>query len=366
MEQLPTKATTTEGIFLDKSNNKEKMQSVRVIHLLDTLWKYMYAVMYSGNKQAKQYDSSFPGWWHGLLRHRRREGAILVQQRVGHALRRLNIPHLNELHDLSNAFMCPSSEALLEVSTRVVIPEFQAFAKQRIMNGVVSFKLHDQRHFFLTKNGGFQGSCEMPKQFVGVFHDTIEELRSDPTYTPILAYSEVHTDAVDSPGIDVSISGFADDIFRKRVLPCGLNVQEVIEDIAENDTIMNRIFTKWSFSQNMSKKDIVPYLGSTLLNRQLQDLCPPTHGMVKAHARHLGVRYTMKGNNSVEVELRIQGMRGGWSMMGMFWHERGLRRLKRELFLSTVVEKGLTGLEAFVLTPSEHARIDTIIVRYLR
>eukprot|EP00959_Pyramimonas_sp_CCMP1952_P311131 6511066-Pyramimonas_sp.AAC.1 len=52
--------------------------------------------------------------------------------------------------------------------------------------------------------------------------------------------------------------------------------------------------------------------------------------------------------------------------MGSFWHERGLRRLKRELFLSTVVEKGLAGLEAFVLSKSEHARLDTVVVRYLR
>eukprot|EP00959_Pyramimonas_sp_CCMP1952_P450567 9433956-Pyramimonas_sp.AAC.1 len=59
-------------------------------------------------------------------------------------------------------------------------------------------------------------------------------------------------------------------------------------------------------------------------------------------------------------------MRRGWSMMGLFWHERGLRRLKRELCLSTVVEKGLAGLAAFVAAPSEHARVDTIVVRYLR
>ena len=90
-----------------------------------------------------------------------------------------------------------------------------------------------------------------------------------------------------------------------------MNVQDIIQNIAESDEAMNRILQKWSFSQNMGKKDIIPHLGSTITNRQLQELCPAKHGSVKAHARHLGARYTMKGNNGVEVELRIQGMRGG-------------------------------------------------------
>eukprot|EP00959_Pyramimonas_sp_CCMP1952_P104587 2186043-Pyramimonas_sp.AAC.1 len=94
----------------------------------------------------------------------------------------------------------------------------------------------------------------------------------------------------------------------------------------------------------MRSKNITPHLGSTRTYRQLQEHCPAKHGAAKAHARHVGARYTMKGNNGVEVELRIQGMRGGWSMMGPFWHERALRRLTRELYIGTVVEKGLTGL----------------------
>eukprot|EP00959_Pyramimonas_sp_CCMP1952_P083361 1742311-Pyramimonas_sp.AAC.2 len=60
------------------------------------------------------------------------------------------------------------------------------------------------------------------------------------------------------------------------------------------------------------------------------------------------------------MDLRAKGVRAGWSSTLLFWHKRGLNV---ELFLSTVVERGLTGLGAFVLSQSEHARLDTAVVR---
>ena len=44
--QLPTKSSITEGVLLDKRNQKKKMASQRIIHLSDTIWKSFYAVLY--------------------------------------------------------------------------------------------------------------------------------------------------------------------------------------------------------------------------------------------------------------------------------------------------------------------------------
>eukprot|EP00959_Pyramimonas_sp_CCMP1952_P412005 8633848-Pyramimonas_sp.AAC.1 len=88
------------------------MGGLRTIHLADTFWKIFYSVIYSWGNKKQGYSRNFSSRWHGFLPNRRREGAILVQQRVGWTLRRLNIPHLNELHDLTNAFMCPHQDEL--------------------------------------------------------------------------------------------------------------------------------------------------------------------------------------------------------------------------------------------------------------
>eukprot|EP00959_Pyramimonas_sp_CCMP1952_P065277 1362717-Pyramimonas_sp.AAC.1 len=66
----------------------------------------------------------------------------------------------------------------------------------------------------------------------------------------------------------------------------------------------------------------------------------------------------MRGSSATELEFQSLAQHAGWSVVGLSWHERGSRRLKRELFLGKVVESGTTGLEAFALSPTEHEQID--------
>eukprot|EP00959_Pyramimonas_sp_CCMP1952_P438050 9170641-Pyramimonas_sp.AAC.1 len=116
----------------------------------------------------------------------------------------------------------------------------------------------------------------------------------------------------------------------------------------------------------MQKKDIIPCLGSHASNKRLQESCPSSCGTVRTCARHLGSRHHVRGSSATELEFRIRAIHAGWSVIGLSWHERGLRRLKRELFLGKVVESGVTGLEAFALSPTECQNIDSTIVMHLR
>eukprot|EP00959_Pyramimonas_sp_CCMP1952_P353650 7409298-Pyramimonas_sp.AAC.1 len=61
----------------------------------------------------------------------------------------------------------------------------------------------------------------------------------------------------------------------------------------------------------------------------------------------------MTASNQLEVSIRIRSMTVGWCQLGKFWNERGLWKLKREIFLGKVLEAGVSGLEAFVLTKTE-------------
>eukprot|EP00959_Pyramimonas_sp_CCMP1952_P063797 1332745-Pyramimonas_sp.AAC.1 len=81
---------------------------------------------------------------------------------------------------------------------------------------------------------------------------------------------------------------------------------------------------------------------------------------------HFGSRHHMRGSNATELEFPTRAIHAGWPVTGLFWHERGLRRLKRELFLGKVVESGIAGLEAFALSPTGYQRIDSCVVKYVR
>eukprot|EP00959_Pyramimonas_sp_CCMP1952_P224481 4693912-Pyramimonas_sp.AAC.1 len=51
----------------------------------------------------------------------------------------------------------------------------QGFAKQRLINSVVLIEVDSKSEAFSSKNGGLQGSCEAPRQFVGVFDKCYDE-----------------------------------------------------------------------------------------------------------------------------------------------------------------------------------------------
>eukprot|EP00959_Pyramimonas_sp_CCMP1952_P129439 2706907-Pyramimonas_sp.AAC.1 len=80
----------------------------------------------------------------------------------------------------------------------------------------------------------------------------------------------------------------------------------------------------------------MPGLGSDRSNRRLQVQCPEDCGACGCCARHLGARHHMKDVSSAELDFRIRATHAGWSVIGLRWHERGLHRLVRELFLGFV------------------------------
>eukprot|EP00959_Pyramimonas_sp_CCMP1952_P034004 713115-Pyramimonas_sp.AAC.1 len=166
--QPPTKSSITEGALLDKRNQKHRMNSQRIIHLSDTIWKIFYGVLYGRGDKKEASTNNMPSHWHGFLAHRRREGAILVQRRTGWSLRRQKQHQINELHDCSNAFLCPRTGDPLHMSHQLVREDLHALAHQMLVNSIVPIPVGDKQEAFLLRNGGPQGSSEAPKQFTGV------------------------------------------------------------------------------------------------------------------------------------------------------------------------------------------------------
>ena len=105
----PCSAHCSNGTLIDKRNGQKGMLGTRIIHVLCSWWKSVFA--------ARVRDTVFEGGnehfspnWHGFLRGRRREGAMLAQRCMGWHLTSLGKSHLNSLTDMSNAFSCTKRE----------------------------------------------------------------------------------------------------------------------------------------------------------------------------------------------------------------------------------------------------------------
>ena len=74
--------TTHNGTLIDKRNGQKGMLGTRIIHVLCLWWKSHFAAMVR-ETISEGGDEHFSPSWHGFLRGRRREGAMLAQRCMG-------------------------------------------------------------------------------------------------------------------------------------------------------------------------------------------------------------------------------------------------------------------------------------------
>ena len=72
-------------------------------------------------------------------------------------------------------------------------------------------------------------------------------------------------------------------------------------------------------------------------------------------------------SNHKEIKIRLECMCTGWAQLGKTWTMRLPFSLVRSLFISKVIEAGMSGVEAYVfLLESEYLKLDTRAVLFLR
>ena len=122
-------------------------------------------------------DNGAPASQHGYWAGRRREGAMLAQRAVTWRLRQLGIPHLDDLADLTNAFMCPPTEWLEKASIDILIPartpqadaESRTLVRERLRNTVVFFPTRNGWVTCTCSSGDLTGKAEAPRVFARAF-----------------------------------------------------------------------------------------------------------------------------------------------------------------------------------------------------
>ena len=88
---------------------------------------------------ALEYDALIPLEQHGFRTGGRREGACLTQRAVGWRLKRKGVAHINDLLDMTNAFLCARRDRMNEEGALLFAsdPLKVLLMEERLANGII-------------------------------------------------------------------------------------------------------------------------------------------------------------------------------------------------------------------------------------
>jgi len=290
---------------------------------------------------------------------------MMSQRIIGFRLRQQKIWHLNQLIDEKNAFGASSIDDLEDAIPTLVCEDDYNFFIQRFRNSVGTLEAIDGTLVYIVGDGGLQGTGEAPIFFLASFLKKITSWLLDVDMFRVTKPAIV-TCAIFGGKVDGSISGFADDIFRKLPLPMQIPTSQRAEAAVDILKFSNQTYDEATtpYKQNMAKQEIVPVLGAHSQTKQFARMMADVQ--VGASARHLGGRYVWNGSNAEEIGRRLQAIVIAWIRMGEFWHSRAPWAYKRLVFISSVQSVAVTGLTSYNILSSEAARIDVQLVKLLR
>ena len=160
---------------------------------------------------------------------------------------------------------------------------------------------------------------------------------------------------------DGSLSCYADDIFKKRIIPENTALAAA-EMVRKDDAAFDEKMAEAGYCQNKVKRDIVPCLRARGQNRELAELIEV--GNVVGAARYIGALYAWNGASARELSQLIRAVVSGWKELGSFWVSRAPFALKRSLFIGQVVGAAQSAGTALLLTDGQCARLDGRICKH--
>ena len=103
------------------------LSAKRVIHLLDPLGKLFYGALLDVNKSPPVP----PAFAHGCFKGRRRETPMMVQMNLTWRLKQLDLWHITDLKDISNAFHSTGHAYVQEASSMLLLPQHAHLGVER-------------------------------------------------------------------------------------------------------------------------------------------------------------------------------------------------------------------------------------------
>lgn len=173
---------------------------------------------------------------------------------------------------------------------------------------------------------------------------------------------------IDVTIVDNGLAVFVDDVAVQCAAPTWEELHQGAEAVTYN---LEKHLQLKGYSQNSNKqKSILGYRGvgsyQATRKRQRQGIVCP-YGEVVRQARYLGYQFNGAGDPSDDINMRIRAGNIAWSRAKALWRRSELPfAVIRILFLALVQNTFLTGLEIWVIHPSQLERITRAITKKLR
>eukprot|EP00959_Pyramimonas_sp_CCMP1952_P178850 3738803-Pyramimonas_sp.AAC.1 len=219
---------SSQAFTLSKANGKKDCAGLRLVHSLDPFGKAFYKYLWRANYGLTIAASR--NYAYGYLKHRRREGAILVQSLVQERLREAGHSYSTEFYDATNAFHSVSHDMLM-MFIRLNADEFAtALFAQRLQHGHVSLACVDGILEMGIGSGTLPGDSIACLWFLGPYHWSVDGIVSPecpglsvtiPWLKHCLAddvSDRVRLCSWSQQPIEISLTSFADDLARTQLV----------------------------------------------------------------------------------------------------------------------------------------------------
>ena len=140
---------------------------------------------------------------------------MLTQRAVSWRLVQQRCPHITDLLDLSNAFMCTKRSTMNESIEVLFVENDVDIMLDRTANFLIYLSTEGKDICFVAKNGGLMGTTEAPPIFATSFDKPLSKWLAKPT---VSAPELVLTSPIAETPVPGDVTTFADDICKKYVI----------------------------------------------------------------------------------------------------------------------------------------------------
>ena len=345
----------------------------RVVHVLDPLGKSFYSQLVA--KRAPAAPSPLD---HGFLKHRRKEGALLIQMCAAWRLKEAGYNFVVNNHDLANAFGSSAWPSLEDACAQLLCEEDRHFGIQRIQWTSIGLPLGAGREVLIRPScGAAMGDPFAVHSFSRAFAPPVRQWQAEArTYNQNSDCLYTRCPVPASPGArlqmtDLSLTKYADDLVKLLAVNQGHTSLADLATLSQNSN--NSLDTKLAeagYRQNLGKqKSIVSFRGRGAIaaKRSLRDGTTSVVGEPVEYAKSLGSMIGTSGAFGKELEVRVAATKAAVYQLGAFWYQKGIPgRWRRTVFTSAVLNTALSGIECFLPTDKQYDILSSLVAQLAR
>ena len=343
---------------IDKNNNKEGCNAVRLVNAFSRDSKAFYGYLWRRQPQTQQRSYAS-----GCTEHRSRLEAIAQSVNIAARLRRAKISFVTTNYNVANAHPSPSHTSLSEAldDTR---HEDTGLLKQRHELATMEIQGADESILKRPGSGTTQGSEGAADAFHRVYHKRIDKwadhLQAGSMQEALIFKAPPASSDLFEPSVFMGLTTYADDV---RVTSITTEPGHTWERVVANNTALDNALDE--MAQNTAKQEHSVFFAGQRARQYMAALngkgvLPGTTGPV---ARYLGPHLDIMGSSRPELERRRAAAFRTWNRFRPVWFRAGIPlRVRRLFFRALVVSILKTGLEALRLTPPDYEYLDRFIL----